>query len=124
VNGWFWAGAGNSRIPPTNKASPKTFWSNTGELKRPQPDNYEGNKAGSLANVKDDSGLTVENLQEWHDEACLAVLNNHYGDGIKWHDVSCHTRAMLVCEDSDQLLQRALRENPGASIREPVPKTQ
>ena len=26
VNGWFWAGAGNSRIPPTNKASPKTFW--------------------------------------------------------------------------------------------------
>ena len=26
VNGWFWAGAGNARIPPTNKASPKTFW--------------------------------------------------------------------------------------------------
>ena len=57
-------------------------------------------------------------------ESCMAVLNNFYGDGIKWHDVSCHTRAMLVCEDSDQLLQRALRENPGASIREPVPKTQ
>lgn len=50
--------------------------SSTGELKRPQPDNYEGNKAGSLQNVQDDSGLTVENLQEWHDEACLAVLNN------------------------------------------------
>ena len=47
-----------------------------------------------------------------------------YGDGIKWHDVACHQRAMLVCEDSDQLLQRALRENPGASIREPVPKPQ
>merc|ERR1719458_734990 len=124
VNGWFWAGAGNARIPPTNKASPKTFWSSTGELKRPQPDNYEGNKAGSLQNVQDDSGLTVENLQEWHDEACLAVLNNQYGDGIRWHDVSCHTRAMLVCEDSEQLLQRALRENPGASIREPVPKPQ
>ena len=39
--------------------------SRTGELKRPQPDNYEGNKAGTLQNVQDDSGLTVENLQEW-----------------------------------------------------------
>ena len=101
-----------------------TYRSNTGELKRKQPDNFEGIKAGKLQNVKDSSGLTVEDLQEWHDEACLAVLNNHYGDGIKWHDVACHTRAMLVCEDSDQLLQRALRENPGAIIPDPVPKTQ
>ena len=28
--------------------------------------------------VKDASGLTVEGLQEFYDEACLAVLNNKY----------------------------------------------
>ena len=30
VNGWFWAGAGNTRMPPTNQPSQKTFWSHTG----------------------------------------------------------------------------------------------
>jgi hypothetical protein len=119
VNGWFWAGAGNTRISPTNEPSTSSFWSNTGELKRPQPDNFEGESAGKLDNVSDSVGLTVDDLQEWHDEACLAVLNNHYGDGIKWHDVACHFRARIVCEDSEQLLARALRENPGSVIPEP-----
>ena len=31
VNGWFWAGAGNARIPATNEASPDSHWSRTGE---------------------------------------------------------------------------------------------
>ena len=43
--------------------------------------------------VKDDSGLTVEGLQEFYDEACLAVLNNKYNDGIQWHDVPCYFRS-------------------------------
>ncbi len=30
VNGWFWAGAGNKRIPPTNRSNKDTFWSVTG----------------------------------------------------------------------------------------------
>ncbi len=42
--------------------------------------------------MSDPVGLTVEGLQEWHDEACMAVLNNKYGDGVAWHDVSCHYR--------------------------------
>jgi hypothetical protein len=42
--------------------------------------------------VKDDSGLTIEGLQEFFDEACLAVLNNKYKDGIQWHDVPCFFR--------------------------------
>ena len=54
----------------------KTFWSATGEAGRRQPDNYRGRLEGGLDNVKDRSGLTVEGLQEYHDEACLAVLNN------------------------------------------------
>ena len=31
VNGWFWAGAGNIRMPATNVSSPNTFWSPTGQ---------------------------------------------------------------------------------------------
>lgn len=123
VNGWFWAGAGNTRMPPTNESSPDTFWSHTGQGKKPQPDNFEGLAAGKLVTVSDPVGLTVEGLQEWHDEACMAVLNNHFNDGVKWHDVACHMRSKIVCEDSDALLQRALQENPGQSISEPVPTT-
>ena len=91
--------------------------------KKPQPDNFEGLAAGKLVSVSDPVGLTVEGLQEWHDEACMAVLNNHFNDGVKWHDVACHMRSKLVCEDSDALLQRVLQENPGQSIPEPVPTT-
>jgi len=120
VNGWFWAGAGNARMPPTNQPSTQTFWSHTGPGKQSQPDNFEGLQAGKLVSVSDPIGLTVEGLQEWHDEACMAVLNNHYNDGVKWHDVACHMRSKIVCEDSEALLQRALRENPGHVIPEPV----
>merc|ERR1712106_292390 len=31
-------------------------------------------------------------------EVCLAILNNFYADGIKWHDVACHHRKPTVCE--------------------------
>ena len=41
---------------------------------------------------QDDSGMTVEGLQEWYDEACLVVYNNKYNDGVQWHDVPCFTR--------------------------------
>jgi len=40
----------------------------------PQPDNREG------------------------DEFCLAVLNNFYNDGVKFHDVSCHHLKPTICE--------------------------
>merc|ERR1712018_140452 len=82
--------------------------------------NHDGIKAGKLRKVSDPVGLTIEGLQEWHDEACLAVLNNQYNDGVTWHDVPCHFRSKLVCEDSEDLLGRAARENPGVTIPEPV----
>ena len=63
----------------------------------------------------------MEGLQEFYDEACLAVLNNKYSDGVAWHDVACHFRSKIVCEDSDALLARVVRENPGAIIAEPIP---
>ena len=31
VNGWFWAGAANKRIPATNEPSDQTYWSLRGE---------------------------------------------------------------------------------------------
>merc|ERR1712177_58550 len=56
-------------------------------------------------------------LQEFHDEACLAVYNNKYGDGIKWHDVACHTRSVIVCEDSDQLIN-LIATQEGVDVRD------
>lgn len=103
TNGWFWAGAGNGRIPPTDQPSDKTYWSTTGEEGRRQPDNHEGIREGTIE-TENDIGLTIEGLQEYHDEACLAVQNNKYRDGVAWHDVACHTRGVIVCEDSQQLI--------------------
>uniref|UniRef100_A0A0K2UC99 Ctype lectin [Tribolium castaneum] n=1 Tax=Lepeophtheirus salmonis TaxID=72036 RepID=A0A0K2UC99_LEPSM len=56
----------------------KRFWSHTGGSSRsvdiPQPDNRDGN------------------------EVCLAVLNNFYADGVKWHDVGCTHKKPTICE--------------------------
>ena len=104
VNGWFWAGASNARIPPTDRPAPgEAYWSNTGEKGERQPDNFEGIKNGPI-NAENNIGITIEGLQEFHDEACLAVLNNKYNDGIAWHDVACHFRYILrlqtkICQD-------------------------
>ena len=87
--------SGNKRIPPTNIPSRLTFWSRSGEDNKPQPDNHSAVQAGKLTDVKDTSGLTIEGYQEFYDEACLAVLNNKYNDGIQWHDVPCYFRSEL-----------------------------
>jgi len=109
VNGWFWAGASNKRIPPTDKPHPEAFWSKSGIDGKPQPDNSEGIKEGPIE-AENNIGITVEGLQEFHDEACLAVLNNKFNDGIAWHDVACHFRSVIVCEDSDQLIDLIARQ--------------
>nr|ANV21369.1 C-type lectin [Panulirus homarus] len=51
-----------------------TNWSHTGRRGLPQPDNDEQN------------------------ENCLAVLNNHYNDGITWHDSRCDALKHVICE--------------------------
>ena len=45
-----------------------------------------------IINDQDDTGMTVEGLQEWYDEACLMVYNNKYQDGVQWHDEPCFKR--------------------------------
>jgi len=32
-------------------------------------------------------------------ETCVAILNNVYRDGVKFHDVACHHRKPVVCEE-------------------------
>ncbi|GLG99970.1 Protein of unknown function, partial [Gryllus bimaculatus] len=39
-----------------------------------------------------------EGAQGGPEEACLALLNNLHGDGVRWHDVACHHRKPFVCE--------------------------
>ena len=56
-----------------------------------------------------------------NDEACLAVLNNKYRDGIAWHDVACHFRSVIVCEDSDQLIALVQQQN-GVDVTNTVKK--
>ena len=97
VNGWFWSGS-SARIPATNS----TFgwrgdWSPSGGGGSPQPDNRE------FAETRTD-------------EACIAILNNFYNDGITWHDVACHHVKPWVCEDSAELLRFARFNFPQANI--------
>jgi len=97
VNGWFFSGS-NARIPATNStAGWRGDWSPTGGSGRPQPDNREFGENGT-------------------DEACIAVLNNFYDDGIKWHDVGCHHVKPWVCEDSEELLRFMRSQNPQTQI--------
>jgi hypothetical protein len=91
INGWFWS-ANQARLSPTNSRNQFHDWSGTGGARKAQPDSREG------------------------EEACLAVLNNFYGDGIKWHDVACHHEKPIVCEDVEGHLQFARRTFPNIQI--------
>ncbi|MCL4165470.1 UNVERIFIED_CONTAM: hypothetical protein GTU68_038895, partial [Idotea baltica] len=97
VNGWFWSGS-EARISSTSSNDRmNSFWSPTGGSGARQPDNREFSENGN-------------------DEACIAILNNFYRDGVKWHDVACNHLKPWVCEDSDSLLAFARSNNPGANI--------
>ena len=74
---FFWTGGqvrSGEVVWPSGGTWTDVDWSNTGGRGRPQPDNREGN------------------------EVCLAVLNNFYKDGVKFHDVSCHHRKPVICQ--------------------------
>jgi len=74
---YFWTGgkvSGRSISWPSGQSHNDVAWSHTGGSRRPQPDNREGN------------------------EFCVAILNNFYRDGVKFHDVACHHRKPIICE--------------------------
>jgi len=98
INGWFWS-ANQARLNPTNGTAFQD-WSFTGGFNPPrkQPDNREQEQQGG------------------EQEACMAVLNNFYGDGIKWHDVACHHEKPIVCEDTEGHLNFARQQFPSIRI--------
>merc|ERR1712106_706183 len=77
---YFWTGgtvSGRSISWPSGRHNNNIEWSHTGGARppRPQPDNREGN------------------------EFCIGVLNNFYNDGVKFHDISCHHKKPIICEE-------------------------
>ena len=74
---YFWTGgrmSGGRVTWPSGRSYTNVNWSHTGGAGRRQPDNREGN------------------------EFCVGVLNNFYGDGVRFHDISCHHRKPIICE--------------------------
>merc|ERR1712080_470284 len=98
INGWFWS-SNQVRLAPTN-GSAFHDWSGTGGFSppRPQPDNRE------------------QIQQNGESESCMAVLNNFYGGGIKWHDIGCHHEKPIICEDVEGPLQFARQTFPNIRI--------
>jgi len=99
INGWFWAST-LQMMPPTNQKSNRFHnnWSNTGPKGIAQPD-------GTLK------------ANGWGNEACMAVLDNKFGDGLKWHDEPCNNRRVLICEDLPRPNINFVRNNnPGVNI--------
>lgn len=93
VRGWFWA---NNRkvIPDTNQTTWNDLpWSQTGHNLVPQPDNAEFGINGTP-------------------ESCMAILNDLYEDGIKWHDIACYHKKPVLCEDDDELLEYMSTKHP------------
>jgi len=98
VKGWFWSGSGvRLGVNPTGDRV-EGDWGETGGAGDPQPDNRELKLTG------------------FNDEACLAVLNNYYGDGVVWHDIACYHKKSFVCEDSDELLEYVRQSHPDAKL--------
>jgi len=97
INGWFWS-ATQVAMPPTNSSRAFHDWSHTGGLGVQQPDNRE------------------ETQLHGDTESCMAVLNNYYGDGIKWHDVACTHEKPIICEDVDGHLAYARQHFPAIRI--------
>ena len=54
-------------------------------------------------------------MQDDNDEACLAILNNFYGDGAVWHDIACYHPKYFVCEDTD-VLKRYITDTTGLTL--------
>lgn len=98
AKGWFWSGSGVRLGVTLDGQRVEGDWGKTGGAGNPQPDNRELKLTGK------------------NDEACIAVLNNYYKDGIVWHDIACYHKKPFVCEDSDELLEYMRQSNPDANL--------
>lgn len=99
VNGWFWA-ATLGLMGPTNVKNGRKYngWSHTGPNGKPQPDGIL--KADGFGN-----------------QACAALLDNRFNDGLAWHDTKCNDRRQIICEDLPRgNIQFVRQQNPGVTI--------
>jgi len=100
VDGWFWS-ADRVPIAAVNKtASGWTYnpWGKSGPNKKPQPDNAE---------------FAINESKE----ACIALFQDVYEDGITWNDVACYQEFHVLCEDNKELLEYVRSTNPELSKR-------
>ena len=73
-------------------------WSSTGPLNKPQPDGI----------------LKADGFGE---QACTALLDDFFGDGLRWHDTKCNDRRHIVCEDLPVgNINFVRQQNPGVNI--------
>jgi len=99
INGWFWAATLQS-MGQTNVFNGRKFngWSGTGPIGKSQPDGL----------------LKADGFGE---QACMALLDNFFGDGLSWHDTKCNDRRLIVCEDLPAGNINFVRQNnPGIRI--------
>uniref|UniRef100_A0A2P2HYH3 C-type lectin n=1 Tax=Hirondellea gigas TaxID=1518452 RepID=A0A2P2HYH3_9CRUS len=96
--GWFWAGH-NTVIPATDvvpQGWSESPWSRKGHFGVRQPDNAQYEISGVH-------------------ELCLAIFDDAYEDGVKWHDVACYHEMPFVCEDSSKII-KAVKEKYGLDL--------
>ncbi|KAF7264734.1 hypothetical protein GWI33_022523 [Rhynchophorus ferrugineus] len=95
--GWFWAATGEYLHPSDN---PKfTDWSSGGPFGVTQPDNREFRYTG-------------------RPEACLAIMNNKYRDGISWHDEVCDFKKPFICEENLDMMEMVKAAAPSLFAKE------
>jgi len=99
IRGWFWA-ATLGLMGETNVFDGRKFngWSFTGPSGKSQPDGI----------------LKADGFGQ---EACMALLDNKFNDGISWHDTKCNDRRLIICEDLPRGNINFVRQkNPGVHI--------
>jgi len=99
IRGWFWAstlqGMGDTNVFRGRKFN---AWSNSGPEGRAQPDGL----------------LKADGFGQ---QACMALLDNFFRDGLSWHDTKCNDRRLIVCEDLPaQNINFVRQKNPGINI--------
>jgi len=99
IRGWFWA-ATLQGMGETNVYNGRRFngWSQTGQKNKAQPDGI----------LKADG---------FGDQACTALLDNFFNDGLSWHDTKCNDRRHIICEDLPVgNINFVRQQNPGVTI--------
>jgi len=100
IRGWFWASTLQSMGETNVTNNPRKFnaWSDSGPGGRIQPDGI----------------LKADGFGE---QACTAILDNVYNDGLTWHDTKCNDRRQIVCEDLPAgNINFVRKQNPNVNI--------